>query len=266
MCGTSFDQIDGVPVLIAGTSAAAVDQRPAGSELPGHHCQTLGIAEIDAAFDRGDEILELGAGCESASAPNLTRTDAYVYSSQSLDAVADAHALPFADDSFDFVFSLAVFEHLHSPWVAAREIARVLKPGGRVYVLCAFFQQLHGYPDHYFNATESGLRRLFEEDFEIERCGPSAFCGPRESAVPFFRMEEMAEAYLASDVHAARGLRTRWRLHRLRRALRTSAHQFQQLGDQMLDEPSAYVAWRHIAPAVEIAASKRRQERNSAFP
>ncbi|MFM9140261.1 MAG: class I SAM-dependent methyltransferase [Solirubrobacterales bacterium] len=193
-CGLQFDELDGVPVLVAGVTAADVDQRAAGGELPGHDCRALGIAEVDEAFRRGDEVLELGAGRESARAANLTRTDAFVYDAASLDAVADAHALPFADGSFDFVFSLAVFEHLHSPWVAAQEIARVLRPGGRVYVLCAFYQQLHGYPDHYFNATESGLRRLFADGFEIERCGPSAFCGPRESAVPLFRMEEMAEA------------------------------------------------------------------------
>ena len=170
-CGERYGLIEGVPLLVAGEVCSNVDQRAAGNELPGHDCRTLGIAAIDAAFDSGGEILELGAGRESAKATNLTRTDAFVYDAASLDAVADAHALPFADGAFDFVFSLAVFEHLHSPWRAAQEIARVLRPGGRVYVLCAFFQQLHGYPDHYFNATESGLQRLFQDGFVVESCG-----------------------------------------------------------------------------------------------
>jgi len=255
-CDARYSALAGVPVLIAAADTEAVDQRGAATELPGHDCRALGISEIDAAFARGDEILELGAGRESGQASNLTRTDAFVYDAASLDAVADAHALPFADGSFDFVFSLAVFEHLHSPWIAVQEISRVLRPGGPLYVLCAFFQQLHGYPDHYFNATESGLRRLFQDGFEVEHCGPSEFCGPRESAVPLFRMGEMADGFLRSPAGAEASLRTRWRARRMRRALRTAAHQYQQLEQQMLRSPDARDAWRLVAPAVELAARK----------
>src|SRR5437764_5951876 len=48
------------------------------------------------------------------------------YSSPSADLLADAHALPFAGASFDLVLSYAVFEHLHNPYMAAAEVARVL--------------------------------------------------------------------------------------------------------------------------------------------
>lgn len=254
-CGIRYGNLSGIPILIAGVDVAVVDRRGAAGELPGHDCRALGIGEIDAAFARGDEILEIGAGRESARAPNLTRTDAFVYDAGSLDAVADAHALPFADGSFDFVFSLAVFEHLHSPWVAAEEIRRVLRVGGRVYILCAFFQQLHGYPDHYFNVTESGLRRLFQDGFEIVGSGPSEFCGPRESVVPLFRMNDMAGEFLrAPEVRPS--YRARWRARRLRRALRTAAHQYQQLEPEILGVFGARCAWRTIAPAVELTAQK----------
>lgn len=43
---------------------------------------------------------------------------------------ADGTALPFADASFDRVFSHALMEHLADPGLAAREFHRVLKPGG----------------------------------------------------------------------------------------------------------------------------------------
>lgn len=43
---------------------------------------------------------------------------------------ADCHALPFADSSFDRVFSPALMEHLSEPARAIAEIRRVLKPGG----------------------------------------------------------------------------------------------------------------------------------------
>lgn len=43
--------------------------------------------------------------------------------------------LPFADDSFDLVFSEYVFEHLEDPAAALDEIGRVLRPGGEVVLL-----------------------------------------------------------------------------------------------------------------------------------
>jgi SAM-dependent methyltransferase len=50
--------------------------------------------------------------------------------------VADAHQLPFADDSFDAVYSLRVFEIIADPRRALEEIVRVLRPGGRLLVNC----------------------------------------------------------------------------------------------------------------------------------
>jgi len=42
------------------------------------------------------------------------------------------YALPFPDNSFDAIFSHALFEHLQEPVQALRELWRVLKPGGIV--------------------------------------------------------------------------------------------------------------------------------------
>ncbi|MEH1888683.1 MAG: methyltransferase domain-containing protein [Nostoc sp.] len=42
------------------------------------------------------------------------------------------YALPFPDNSFDAIFSHALFEHLQEPAQALRELWRVLKPGGIV--------------------------------------------------------------------------------------------------------------------------------------
>lgn len=46
--------------------------------------------------------------------------------------VADAHDLPFADNSFDAASMALVITFLSDPGKAAREMARVVKPGGRV--------------------------------------------------------------------------------------------------------------------------------------
>jgi SAM-dependent methyltransferase len=47
----------------------------------------------------------------------------------------DAYELPYDDASFDVVRCERVFQHLHEPERAAAEIARVLRPGGRMTVL-----------------------------------------------------------------------------------------------------------------------------------
>ncbi len=49
-------------------------------------------------------------------------------------ATGDAYGLPFGPESFDAALCERVFQHLTAPARAAAEIARVLRPGGRVVV------------------------------------------------------------------------------------------------------------------------------------
>ena len=49
--------------------------------------------------------------------------------------VADALAMPFADDSFDLVWSMESGEHMPDKRQFVSELARVCKPGGTVLVL-----------------------------------------------------------------------------------------------------------------------------------
>jgi SAM-dependent methyltransferase len=48
--------------------------------------------------------------------------------------VADAHALPFADASFDGAWADRTFQHLADPAAALAELVRVTRPGGRIVV------------------------------------------------------------------------------------------------------------------------------------
>ncbi len=47
---------------------------------------------------------------------------------------ADVLSIPYADESFDFVMAAHVLEHLPEPQHALREMVRVLKPGGMLFV------------------------------------------------------------------------------------------------------------------------------------
>ncbi len=59
-------------------------------------------------------------------------------------ALADGMALPFRDGTFDLVLSHAVIEHVADAPLYLRECARVLAPGGRVYLSTAPYLSFAG--------------------------------------------------------------------------------------------------------------------------
>jgi SAM-dependent methyltransferase len=59
-------------------------------------------------------------------------------------ARADGQALPFRDASFDMVLSHAVIEHVADAALYLRELARVLKPGGTIYLSTAPYLSFAG--------------------------------------------------------------------------------------------------------------------------
>ena len=89
-----------------------------------------------------------------------------IYPSISTDVLCVGEDLPLADDRFDKVISLPPGS-LH-PLSYAREMCRVLKPGGEMLIDYPFMQHVNGYPHHYFNATPQGHRSLFEELCDIK--------------------------------------------------------------------------------------------------
>jgi SAM-dependent methyltransferase len=115
------------------------------------------------------------------------------------DVVADAHALPFMDAAFDAVVVMNAFEHYRDPPLAAREIFRVLRPGGTLLVRTAFLQPLHEAPWHFYNCTKYGLLEWFKA-FEPSRVVVSDNFTP-SYAVAWLLSE--AEAALRQDVSAA---------------------------------------------------------------
>lgn len=82
----------------------------------------------------------------------------------------DAGRLPYEDAGFDAVFAKDVLEHLKDPAAMAREIVRVLRPGGRVVVSVPMEYPWVVWADytHWRGFTRDSLRLLLEDTgFEV---------------------------------------------------------------------------------------------------
>lgn len=91
---------------------------------------------VRSVGDRG-KVLEIGSGSGHLKdvAPGIDSTTIDILPSPWVDVQADAHFLPFADESFDGVVMLDVLHHLERPPVFFDEAQRVLKPGGRIAMM-----------------------------------------------------------------------------------------------------------------------------------
>lgn len=107
----------------------------------------------------GGMVLDCGAGWRPRLRRSVITTEIHPY--PSTDVLAVNHRLPFVDGAFAAVLSLHVLEHVPDPFAAARELLRVVKPGGTVFAATPMIVPEHGFPHHYFNPTREGLVQLF---------------------------------------------------------------------------------------------------------
>ena len=73
-------------------------------------------------------------------------------------AAAVDEAIP---ERFGTIFCLSVLEHCRDPFQMARNLERLLAPGGRLYVSVPFAWRIHNYPADYWRFTPDGIRALF---------------------------------------------------------------------------------------------------------
>lgn len=87
----------------------------------------------------------------------------------------------FPDDYFNTIWMSQVIEHIASPKNSLKEIMRVLKPGGRLYIFCPnagsflfrlFGKYWHGWhiPFHFYAYTRETITKLVKEcGFKVEK-------------------------------------------------------------------------------------------------
>ena len=127
--------------------------RQFASELPvGARVLDAGAGEAQyAALFRGVDYVAVDLGIGDAS-----------WEYDALDAIAALELLPFRDNTFDAALNVVTLEHVREPKAVLAEIARVLKPGGRLLLVTPFEWEEHQQPHDYYRYTQYGLRYLVE--------------------------------------------------------------------------------------------------------
>jgi len=83
------------------------------------------------------------------------------------DLVADAHTLPFEDNSYEIVICREVLEHVKDPQKVLSELHRVLMPGGTLLLSTRFLFPVHEAPNDRWRFTRYILEELTTNFVEV---------------------------------------------------------------------------------------------------
>jgi SAM-dependent methyltransferase len=129
-------------------------------EISRTHLQALGI--------RGGEMAEIGGSVDANASEHFRDfkyTNIDIIESNKVQTIVMDVCEPVdaeLEGRFDFVLSHWVFEHLAAPWVAARNIVRMLKPGGLSVTVTVFAWRYHPVPEDFWRFTPQALSYIFE--------------------------------------------------------------------------------------------------------
>ena len=135
-------------------------------------------AELDRLLDgleEGQIALNVGSG-QSELLGRLVNLDKQL--TTQTDCVADALHLPFNQATFDLIISQETIEHVADPFRVVRQMERVLRHNGVLYLQVPFVLGYHPDPDDFWRFTHSGVRRILEQaGLRCDRVGISLAAG-----------------------------------------------------------------------------------------
>lgn len=145
----------------------------------------LTVMNIDDSSNclRGMSVLDLGCGDRFLSAAIENRGGTYI-GLDIVDLNFEKDEFPINSSSIDVAISLSVIEHLHDPGIFLKEIKRILKHGGIVWMdtpnIEACGTDFWNDPTHVHPYTKSSLRTQFEmSGFHDITVSPNYRCKPR---------------------------------------------------------------------------------------
>jgi SAM-dependent methyltransferase len=130
------------------------------------------VRKFSASLPAGTKLLDAGAGhldwkryfpqCDYKSLDICYPENKL--EEKRLDYIADLENMPEVPSNyFDAIIFISVLEHVKHPDKAIKEIWRILKPGGRLFLQTSRATADHQIPNNFFNFTPYGLRLLLEE-------------------------------------------------------------------------------------------------------
>ncbi len=90
-----------------------------------------------------------------------------------LNLLGDLEHLPLSDAVFEASVNIVTLEHVRRPQQVLNELARVMRPGGRLLLVAPLMWEVHQAPHDYFRYTRHGLEHLLTTaGFSIRRIDP----------------------------------------------------------------------------------------------
>jgi SAM-dependent methyltransferase len=126
------------------------------------------VAAVSRVFAIAEPLVEIGSyqvpGQEGLADlrslfPGKQYVGCDIVSGAGVDRIENLHGLSFTDGSVGTLIAVETLEHVADPYLAVREIQRVLRPGGIAIVTTPFNFPIHHMPD-YTRFTPEGMARL----------------------------------------------------------------------------------------------------------